>query len=189
MPRPVALPLNELMPTSQTEESGRWEGGAGSPVIEYSNTVLDEIRIRAAEGYQRMRHGGVEVGGVLFGSREDGILRIAAVRPIACGYSNGPRFILSPADEAALAELLLAAADDPALAGLEPLGYYHSHTREEIHMSEANLRLFDRFFPEAWQIALVVRPANLAPTRAGFFFRGPNGVMHSDSGCLEFQLA
>ncbi len=188
LPRPSSLPLSELMPVPVTQEFGSSTAGPGGLKLEYSNAALDEIRIRAAEGYQRMRHGGVEVGGVLYGSRRDGVLRISAVRPIECEYSNGPRFMLSKKDEAALAELLVTADHDPALAGLEPAGYYHSHTREGISMSPADVQLFDRFFPKPWQVALVVRPANLAPTRAGFFFRDARGGMRTESSGEEFQL-
>ena len=189
LPRPVALPLGELLPASPTQEFGSWSPGSGNPTIEYSSAVLDEIRIRAAEGYQRMRHGGVEVGGILFGTRRDGVLRILAARPIECEYSSGPRFILSKRDETGLAESLVAAGGDAALAGLEPAGFYLSHTREEICMSEADLRTFNQFFPRPWQVALVVRPANLAPTRAGFFFREQDGTMRTECSYRDFQLS
>ena len=188
LPKPACLPLSELLPVSATQEFGFWTAGDGSPAIEYSNAVLDEIQLRAAEGLQRVP-GGVEVGGVLFGVRRDGVLRILGVRPIACDYSYGPRFVLSKHDETQLAEMLAAFDGDPALAGLEPAGYYRSHTREEIRLSEAGVQFFDRFFPRPWQVALIVRPANLAPTRAGFFFRGENGAIRTQSTHREFELS
>jgi|HubBroStandDraft_1064217.scaffolds.fasta_scaffold00638_14 proteasome lid subunit RPN8/RPN11 len=189
LPKPVSLPLSELLMPPAAQEFGSWSAGPGKPSIEYSNAVLDEIRLRAAEGYQRMRHGGVEVGGVLFGARRDGVLRILAARSIECEYLNGPRFVLSKRDETGLAELLLASGSDPELAGMEPAGYYHSHTREEICMSETDMQVFNRFFPRSWQVALVLRPANLAPTRAGFFIRKADGTLGAASGCREFQLS
>jgi len=189
LPKPATLPLSELLPTAAAQGFGSWTAGPADRTLEYSNAVLDEIRLRAAEGYQRMRHGGVEVGGVLFGARRDGVLRILAVRPIECEYASGPRFALSTGDEAALSDLLLASGGDAELAGLEPAGYYHSHTREEIRLSDADVRLFNRFFPRPWQVALVVRPANLAPTRAGFFFRAANGAIRTDSSHREFHLS
>ena len=189
LPKPAILPLSELMPASATQGFGSWTAGPGSVTIEYSNAVLDEIRLRAAEGYQRMRHGGVEVGGVLFGARRAGVLRVLAVRPIECEYSNGPRFGLSKRDETQLAELLTVSGGDPELAGMEALGFYLSHTREEICLSDADLEIFNRFFPLPSQVALVVRPANLAPTRAGFFFREEDGTMRTESSYREFQLS
>jgi proteasome lid subunit RPN8/RPN11 len=178
MPELATSPMGELLPVPAAENQP----------VEFSDAVLDEIRIRAAEGYQRMRHGGVEVGGVLFGKRLDGVLHILAVRPIACEFSHGPRFVLSERDEIGLAELLLAANSDAELEGLEPAGYYHSHTREEICLSEADLEFFDRFFPLPGLVALVVRPANLAPTRAGYFIRQADGRIGSECGDREFEL-
>ncbi|MGO4882079.1 MAG: hypothetical protein ACLP59_14800 [Bryobacteraceae bacterium] len=166
-----SVALGEILPEPPSAEWGVSKAGPAGPVIEYSNAMMDEIDMRAAEGYQRMRHGGVEVGGVLFGFQKKGALRIVAARALECEYSNGPRFVLSPRDEAALAAMLRTYAGDPQLADLEPVGFYHSNTREEIKLSEVDLRLFERFFPKAWQVALVVRPANLAPTRMGFFVR------------------
>ena len=64
-----------------------------------SNAVMEEIRIRTAEGYQALRHGGVEVGRrsvrrtprwrVAYPGRAAGRMRVL----------NGPRFVLSRRDE------------------------------------------------------------------------------------------
>jgi hypothetical protein len=37
-------------------------------------------------------------------------------------------------------------------------------------------------------VALVVRPANLAPTRAGYFIRQADGRIGSECGDREFEL-
>ena len=191
MPQPVRVALDELLsPAAEanSEAFGSWTAGGQNLTITYSRAVLDEIRIQATEGFARMRHGGVEVGGVLFGTHREGCLRILAGQPMSCAYAYGPRFVLSEQDEAALADLLQSCAADPDLAGLEPVGWYHSHTREEICLSDADVRLFDRFFPLPWQVALVVRPGILTPTRAGFFFREPDGALRTDASHGEFQL-
>jgi len=187
LPMPASVPLSELLPAAATPEI-EFPAAEECPAIEYAAAVLDEIRLRTVEGFQCTRHGGVEVGGVLFGKRGEGVLRILAVRPIECEYSSGPRFVLSKKDEMGLADLLLASADDSALAGLEPVGYFHSHTREEICLSAVDVQVFNRFFPQPWQVALVVRPANLAPTRAGLFRREANGTIRAASGSCEFLL-
>ena len=189
LPQPVYLPLSELLPAPAAQEFGTWSAGAQKRVIEYSRAVMDEIRLRAGEGFARLREGQVEVGGVLFGTRRDGVLRILAVRPIECEHASGPQFVLSKRDETALAELLLASGGDPTLAGLEPAGYYHSHTRDGIWLSPADVQLFNRFFPLAWQVALVVRPVGLAPARAGFFFREDDLSVRTEASYGEFQLA
>jgi hypothetical protein len=174
MPEPASVPLDQLLQAPGAR--------ARNPAIEFSNAVIEEMSMRTAEGYQALRHGGAEVGGVLFGARRAGVLHILAVRPVECEHENGPRFVLSRRDETGLAELLLASCSDPALAGLEPAGYYRSHAGEEICFSEADVQLFDRFFPLPGQVALVVRPANLGPAQGGFFFREEDGTTR------EFKL-
>src|SRR3984957_2726716 len=94
---------------------GSWSV-AGCPVtIEYSLVVLEEIRREVAEGFQKLSRGGVEVGGVLYGSRDGRTIRILAMRPIVCEHARGPAFLLSDADKKMLEEQLGRGAEDPRL--------------------------------------------------------------------------
>ncbi|MGA2594373.1 MAG: hypothetical protein ABSH32_31110 [Bryobacteraceae bacterium] len=165
-----------------------WSVPEHSARIEYTGAVMDQIRMAAVDGYLCVPHGGVETGGILFGTHDQGVVRVLAWRPIACEYSKGPSFVLSAKDEAALAEALRSYRSDPELAGLEPAGWYHSHTRSEIFLSDVDLDLFQRFFPQPWQVALVVRPASFTPSLAGFFFREPDGSVRAHCSYLEFPL-
>jgi proteasome lid subunit RPN8/RPN11 len=165
-----------------------WSAPGHSFRIEYSGAVLDEIRMTAVEGYHRVPHGGVETGGILFGTRLKSGVRINAWRPIACEYAKGPSFLLSEKDEAALAETLQSWRGDADLAGLEPAGWYRAHTRSEILLSDADLSFFNRFFPQPWQIGLIVRPASFSPTRVGFFFREADAGIRTQSSYREFVL-
>jgi len=141
------------------------------------------------DGFNRLPHGGVEVGGVLFGARDpNNTIRVLAHGPLDCEYASGPSFTLSENDERALRKILDEAGRDEELSGMEVVGWYHSHTRTGVSLSEKDIRIFDRFFPEPWQIALVLRPANFDPTRAGFFFREADGSVHSESSYHEFTL-
>jgi proteasome lid subunit RPN8/RPN11 len=169
-------------------EFGVWEAPGHSVRIEYSEAVMQQIRMEAVEGFHRVPHGGVETGGILFGTHQGDLVRILAYRPIACEYAMGPSFTLSEKDRAALAEALRSSSEDAELAALEPAGWYHSHTRSEIFLSELDLEFFQRYFPQAWQVALVVRPASFTPARAGFFFREADGGVHAEKSYAEFQL-
>jgi len=161
----------------------------GHPVrVEYSDSVMQQIRMEAVDGFHRVPHGGVETGGILFGTHQGNLVRILAWRPIACEYATGPSFTLSPNDCAAFEEALRSSNTDAELAGLEPAGWYHSHTRSEIFLSDLDVEFFERYFPEPWQVALVVRPASFAPARAGFFFREADGRVHAEASYAEFQL-
>jgi proteasome lid subunit RPN8/RPN11 len=150
--------------------------------------VLNEVRILAVEAFYSVPRGGVEIGGVFFGVRERDAIHIQAHRPIRCRYATGPSFTLSVDDQLGLSGLLEGADDDPDLAGMRPLGWYHSHTRSELFLSPADLEIYNEFFHERWQIALVLRPANLQATKAGFFFRDRSGMVKSDAPVQEFKL-
>jgi hypothetical protein len=162
---------------------------AESPItIEYSLIVIDEIRHAVAEGFQRLSRGGIEVGGILYGTRDGRTVRVLAMRPIACEHARGPAFLLSDKDRMVLNQQLTADAEDPHLDGLISVGWFLSHTRSEIALSDSDLELYSIFFPAAWQLTLVVRPGRGGSMRAGFFVREADGTVKSESSYLEFNF-
>src|SRR5581483_1845375 len=58
----------------------------------------------------------------------------------------------------------------------------------EIFLSEADQEIHNRFFPEPWQVALVLKPHTFHPMRAGFFFREEDGSIRADVTYREFTL-
>jgi proteasome lid subunit RPN8/RPN11 len=158
-----------------------------SPIsIEYSMVVIEEIRHEVAEGFQRLSRGGLEVGGILYGTREGRTVRILAMRPMQCEHARGPAFLLSDKDRAGLTEQLQA--EDPGLENLTPVGWFLSHTRSEIALSEADVEIYSSYFPAPWQITLVIRPGRGGSMRAGFFVREADGTVKSERSYLEFNF-
>lgn len=174
--------------TLVTPKFAVWSPPGHAIRIEYSSLVLDQIREVSVEGYHSVPHGGVETGGVLYGTHEENLVRITAWRPIACEYAKGPSFVLSATDEAHLTQALRSYGDDPDLAGTEPVGWYRAHTRSEVMLSDVDLVFYQHFFSQPWQIGLIVRPASFGPTFAGFFFREPDGAIHAESSYDDFVL-
>jgi len=164
-----------------------WTAEGHSISIEYPNSVLEEIRLEAVKGITLLRHGGVEVGGVLFGSKEGDRIRIDAFRAVRSEYAYGPNFILSRNDEVALEKLLQEAKADPSLDGMERVGWYHSHTRTAVFLSETDIAVYNQYFPQPWQVVLILHPSQLGPTEAGFFFREPDGL-RSESSYNSFTI-
>jgi len=154
--------------------------------VEWSAAVMEEIRVAAMEALFSLPHGGAEIGGVLWGTRVGGRVRILAARPLECEHALGPTFTLSGNDQAHLARLL--EDGDLRAQAWEPVGWYHSHTRSEIFLSGPDLEIHNRYFPHPWQVALVVRPHAMQPMRAGFFFREANGSIHAAGSYGEFLL-
>jgi hypothetical protein len=167
---------------------GSWSVAESPVTIEYSLVVLEEVRHEVAEGFQRLSRGGIEVGGVLYGVREGRTIRALAMRPMACEHARGPTFLLSDRDRQALHAQLLRDAEDPQLEGLISLGWFLSHTRTDVELTEADLELYTIFFPAPWQVTLVVRPGRGGTMRAGFFVRETDGTVRSDRSYLEFSF-
>ncbi|MDH5506199.1 MAG: Mov34/MPN/PAD-1 family protein [Anaerolineae bacterium] len=56
----------------------------------------------------------------------------------------------------------------------ELVGWYHTHPRMGVFLSEYDTWLHANFFPEIWQVALVIEPHAVT---GGFFIRGVNGFL------------
>jgi proteasome lid subunit RPN8/RPN11 len=169
------------------EDFAVWQvPGKSRPVI-YSQTLMYELARQSSRAYQSFPNGGSEIGGVLFGIVDQEEIRITAAREVPCEYRHGPCFVLSPSDEETLQHVIGESASDPDLRGLVPVGWYHSHTRSPISLSPEDVRIWNRFFAQPWQVALVLRPQQNEPTRAGFFFRPESGPVRIDSSYKVFQ--
>jgi proteasome lid subunit RPN8/RPN11 len=167
---------------------GTWSVAESPITIEYSLVVVEEIRHEVAEGFQKLSRGGIEVGGLLYGVREAQAVRIMAIRPSVCEHSNGPAFRFSERDRSALREQIRQDQEDPRLEGLVCVGWYVSHTRTEITLSESDQEIFSAFFAQPWQVTLVVRPSRGGNMRAGFFVREPDGAVNATRSYLEFTF-
>ena len=119
---------------------------------------MDEIRAYACDELLRLSHGGAEVGGVLYGSRQADSIRILTWRPIACEYGDGEALRLSHADRLNLAVQLEAARRNPDLRDLRPVGWFVSHPRGGVAMNESDLEIHSGFLPESTQVTLVIHP-------------------------------
>jgi len=158
--------------------------------IEYVPRVLDEIRLGVIDAFFSLPRGGAEIGGVLLGRHANQRVSVLGFRPLECEHAFGPSFTLSERDRARLQELLATALANPRaeFAPLEPVGWYHSHTRSEIFLSEVDREIHDLYFPKPWQVALVLKPHTFQPARAGFFFREADGSIHCEQSYGEFSL-
>lgn len=150
--------------------------------IEYSLETLDQIRARAVEAFSSFAHGGLEIGGVLYGTREGGVVHVSASAELACEHRLGPGFVLSENDQAGFARLRRAPA------GMEAVGWYCSHTRNGLTLSPNDQVLFDSYFPHTGRVALVVLPARSGSAQATFFFRNASGELTAPPADAVFTL-
>jgi proteasome lid subunit RPN8/RPN11 len=154
--------------------------------ISYSLRALDDIRLAVVDAFFSLPRGGAEIGGILLGKPRDQQVTILDYVPLDCEHALGPSFSLSPKDLERLSLLLEQAKKNSV--DLQPVGWYHSHTRSEIFLSEADLEIHRKYFPGTSQVALVLKPHTFQPMRAGFFFQGADGGYHSEASYQEFVL-
>src|ERR1039457_4217546 len=92
-----------------------WHAAGCAVRIAYSRAVMEELRLAAFDGFHRLAHGGVEIGGVLFGVRDHDAVKILTHRALACEYAFGPSLALSDKDRCALEDLLARPNTDGSL--------------------------------------------------------------------------
>jgi len=179
------MPVQELGPHFQFAS---WRVPQFPRAIEYPSEVMEEIRAFASDELLQLSHGGEEVGGVLFGTRREELLRILTWRPIACDHTRGEGLLLSYNDRMNLAVQLEMARQNPDLKDLRPLGWFVSHLRD-VSMSASDLEIYNGFFPEASQVSLVICPQKNGGAKAGFFVREADGNVQSEASyhCFEVE--
>jgi proteasome lid subunit RPN8/RPN11 len=165
---------------------GTWSTPKCPFEIEYSFRVMDEIRLAVADAFFSLPRGGAEIGGILLGKWDGDRISITDYEALECEHATGPSFTLSARDQTRLAEMTARARRNAS--NRQPLGWYHSHTRSGIFLSDIDQEIHRRYFPEPWQIALVMKPHIFEPTRGGFFFREPDGSMRGAASYAEFEL-
>jgi proteasome lid subunit RPN8/RPN11 len=180
------MPVKEL---GSLFQFASWRVPQFPRAIEYPLEVMQEIRAFACDELLQLSHGGNEVGGVLFGTRREDLVRILTWRPIACEHAHGERLLLSYNDRMNLAVQLELARQNADLKDLRPLGWFVSHLREGVSLSASDLEIYNGFFPEAWQVTLVIGPKGSGRAEAGFFVREADDKLQTEASyqCFELQ--
>ncbi len=165
----------------ETYQNGETEavrfGADGTLPVEFPRVVLRQILTFADAGVRKLSRGGMEAGGILFGRRVGAEVHVFAWRSIACEHTRGPAFLLSNDDRQALANQLGAAESDPALQVLEPVGFFVSHTRKGLVLTDEDRDLFDQFFPGPNRVCMVLHTRKGFATEAAVFLRGADGQL------------
>lgn len=164
------------------EVPGRWIS------IELGLDVVDLLNQDVIRGFGSIPRRGAEVGGILLGTVSGGgrIVRVEDYREVPIEYRRGPSFLLSELDTQAF-EAALADVRSNAASSARPIGYFRSHTRDGVGLSEEDLDLVTRYFPDPETIILLIRPFGTKPSTAGFYFK-EDGQFQSGPPLLEFPF-
>jgi hypothetical protein len=166
-----------------------WEV-SGKPIsIQLHFDIVDRVSPDILRGLGALKRRGAEVGGILLGRIEVGPHPTVIVQdfvPVPSEYLTGPSYNLSPNDLVAFEAALERCKAEPA-GKLSPIGFYRSHTRDELRMDEADVNLARRYFPEPTSVFLLVKPFATRPCIGGFFF-WEDGEINRESTYLQFPF-
>jgi len=146
----------------------------GKPVAVHVHLdVVDRLGAEVLRGFGAVPKRGAEVGGILLGSIEPGevtIVRVEDFEGVPCTYSRGPSYLFSGEERVAFEEALARWPGD-LFAAATPVGYFRSHTRDGMSLSEEDLDILNHYFRDPAQVALLVKPFATKVSMAGFFAR------------------
>lgn len=153
--------------------------GNGSRIkaIRCSVSTVDAIRRRATEQFLSIPRGGLEVGGLLFGTVEEEGILISGYSEVRIEYVSGPSFRLSSQDEVQL-QLALAEAQSSGV-----IGWWHSHTRTDTSLTEEDAKVHSRFFGAVAPIALIIKPHKFDPAQIAVYGSDERGELIQDACC------
>lgn len=151
--------------------------------------MLESLTELALSGFRLYPWGGVEVGGILYGTNEPDGIQLHAWRPFECEHEYGPAFELTAGDFGRFERLLASAGQEQTLSGLVPVGWYHSVSNRELILSDYDRELHGRFFPQPWQIAMILKRSKRHPLVVGFFHADAIGSLKPHSSQQKFAIA
>lgn len=171
---PPEKPEPQLAPIP-TAISRRWwsdlENGIEQPPFSVFVTQKAFVRINVHAGSDLEN----EVGGWLVGSwREDPdtsekFIVIEAVLPAYHTVHGSAYLTFTQESQVAMYDEM-----DERYPDSELVGWYHTHPRMGVFLSKYDIWLHNHFFPNPWQVALVVEPYSRT---AGFFIPKENGSL------------
>jgi proteasome lid subunit RPN8/RPN11 len=140
----------------------------GFPEIIFHSRAMDGILQDALESLTRVPRRGAETGGILLGRKDQDSLVIQDFAPVPSEHRFGRFYRLSETDR----EHLRAACDAIARRpnGMEVVGFYRSHARDDRKPSAEDAEYLEDHFAEDRRVLLLIRPALTLPTTASFFF-------------------
>jgi hypothetical protein len=153
--------------------------------VRLSFEALDYISQAVSQGFAAVPKRGAEVGGILLGQFEpSGKPVIEAAESVACSYAYGPAYELTTEDFNRFRDTVALLRERD---GVKPVGMFRSVTGTSFAPAEADITLFNQFFPEAGAVLLVVKPDSTRVSRGGFFVR--KGKKLPASTPLEFPFS
>jgi outer membrane biosynthesis protein TonB len=154
--------------------------------------AINEINAAIAAIHRSDPGRDLEVGGILLGAidsdeKDRPAVRIERFDPVSSEHRRGSSYVLSERDKKVLAKKIEWWNRHVGKEGLQPVGFFRSHTRRGLYVDNEDFGLLQHFFPEPAALFLLVRPTAGADSVGGFFF-WEDGDMHRESSYQEFPF-
>jgi proteasome lid subunit RPN8/RPN11 len=165
-PQPVPAPLELALRWDSPNDNSEFQPGVE---VFLNQSAYARIYVHAASDLYN------EVGGILVGQwcRDP----FTGTRFVVVENSLRARYTRQSSTHLTFTQDSLVAFHDiieQRYTGKQILGWYHTHPRMGVFLSQYDTWLHDHFFSEAWQVALVVEPYACL---GGFFIRQNNGTL------------
>lgn len=189
----ATMELTEFTAGTQAaaRESYLWEV-PGKPVsIRLDFDVIDRLGAEVMRAFSAVPRRGLEVGGILLGTVETGAKMVARVEdfePVASKHTEGPSYVVSSGEDRNRFRQAVERWKSVSGGRLRPIGFYRSHTREHLGLTQEDIDLFWTCFPEGSGIILLVKPYATRPPAAGLFFCEEGGTIRRESSYREFPF-
>jgi hypothetical protein len=166
-----------------------WEA-AGKPVVVCLHLVaIDRMLAEVMRGFGAVPKRGAEVGGVLLGTIEQAgdqtIVRVEDFETVDCEYKRGPSYLFLDQDRGTYEEAARRWEPEDGRP-VYAVGFFRSHTRDGMSLTEEDIALIDECFPSPEQVALLIKPSATRVSTAGFFFREDGAFQQTTP--LEFPF-
>jgi len=166
-----------------------WQAPGKPVLVSLSLSVVDRIVQEAFRGLGALPRRGAEVGGILLGAAQRGdqvVVKIVDCVPVICGHYFGPSYVLTQDEKQGFQQLLARWRPLPSRS-VYAVGYYRSHTRDELFLSDDDVWLMSTYFADPSRVALLVKPRVTAASVGGFFF-WEGGRIRGESSYAEFPF-
>ena len=180
------------MPSNVSSQSDyyRWEI-VGRPIaVKLSMDFVDRLLPEVMRGFGSMPRRGVEMGGLLLGtidrSGDKPVVIVDDFEPVPCQHSRGTTYQFSDEE---LVRFQDTASKWAYAEGKQTfaVGYYRSHTREGLGLTDEDLNIYNQILPDPLAICLLIKPFATRVSQAGIFFR-ENGNVRAQSSYSEFPF-
>jgi periplasmic protein TonB len=163
-----------------------WEVPGKPVVVRIALDLVDRLEAEVLESFRSLTSRGSEIGGLLLGTVHGNSpfeVAIQDYETVPCDYSRGPLYRLSPPDLERLERVL----EQRAGSGMRVAGFFRSHTRKGLSLDADDVAIFNRLFPNMYQVALLAKPFATKPALGGVFIR-EEGSLRTESSYKEFPF-